>query len=88
VIALLPFLLRNWRGVLTAAALAALIGFGLYYRHQLIVEGEQKALQEIEHANEQEQSAALRAATGVVDCDRAGGDWDRAVGMCVGSTSR
>ena len=36
------FALSNWRASLYAAAVAGLAGWGLYYRHELILQGEAK----------------------------------------------
>jgi len=81
--AIIPFMLSNWRALVLASAVMALIGSGLYYRHELILQGERDALQKVEDANARESSAAAAASQNVYDCANAGGVWDRDAGKCV-----
>lgn len=78
-----PFVLSNWRALIVALALAAVVAAGLYERHALIVQGEQDALRKVEKANAQSQTGAARAAKNVDDCFAAGGAWNRDSGECV-----
>jgi len=82
VLALLPLALANWRILAIGAACAAVVAGGLYYRHELIVQGENEALQKVEDANAQSQATAAKAAKTVDDCFNAGGTWDRDAGVC------
>jgi hypothetical protein len=82
-IALIPFVLTYWRTLLLVAFFAAVAAAGLHYRHQLIVEGEQKALQQVEDANAKASTEAQSAAKNVDDCFVAGGTWDRSRGECM-----
>ena len=79
---IVPFLISNWRMVGVVVIGAGILAAGLTYRHALIVEGEQKALQKVEDANAQSNAAAAKAAKTVDDCFNAGGTWDRDSGVC------
>ena len=67
--------------------LLGLIGFGVYERHKLIVEGEQIAIEKVETANAAAQAKAKEGQNDVASCYDLGGAWDRTSGMCVGSSS-
>ena len=84
-LAVLGFALSNWRGALYAAAVASLVGWGLYYRHELILKGEAEAVEQVRQANELEAEKAARAAKTVDDCYAADprNVWDRDLGVCV-----
>ena len=81
-LALVPLLLSNWKLFLYGGLIAGVVGYALYYRHELIVQGEQRALEQVKDANDAERDHAVAAAKNVDDCYTAGGVWDRDVGVC------
>jgi hypothetical protein len=62
--------------------LLGLVGFGLYERHKLIVEGEQIATERVEKANAAAQAKAKEGQDDVASCYDSGGVWDRVNGVC------
>ena len=68
--------------------LIGLVGFGLYERHKLIVEGEQIANERVEKANAAAQAQAKKGQEDVATCYDGGGAWDRANGLCNPSSPR
>lgn len=62
--------------------LIALISFGLYERHKLIVEAEQIAIEKVQKANADAQANAKKGQDDVAACYDGGGAWDRAGGVC------
>lgn len=78
----LDFALKNWRALAVAVGVIALIAFGSYERLKGYSAGKTAAVEKIEKANELENARATSAAKTVDDCFAAGGDWDRAAGVC------
>lgn len=64
------------------AALIGLVGFGLYERHKLIVEGEKIAIEKVEKANAAAEAKAKEGQDDVANCYDAGGIWLRDRGVC------
>jgi hypothetical protein len=62
--------------------LIGLVGFGLYERHKLIVEGEQIANERVEKANAAAQAKAKEGQNDVASCYDSGGAWLRDRGVC------
>jgi hypothetical protein len=62
--------------------LLGLVGFGLYERHKLILEGEQIANERVEKANAAAQAKAKEGQDDVANCYDAGGTWLRDRGVC------
>ena len=62
--------------------LIGLIGFGLYERHKLIVEGEQIAVEKVQKANAEAEAKAKKGQDDVAGCYDGGGSWDRTNGVC------
>jgi hypothetical protein len=66
-----------------AIALAlALVAFGVYERHKLIVEGEQIAIEKVNKANAAAAAKAKEGQDDVANCYDAGGTWLRDRGVC------
>ena len=80
--ALVPLLLSNWKPILIAGAVAAGLGWLAWERHELIVQGEQQALEKVKEANDADAAEAAGAAKTVDDCYAVGGTWDRDLGVC------
>lgn len=72
----------TWRIGAAAAAIAIALGWFAWYRHSLIVEGEQTAITKIENSNRESERKANEGQTTVDDCYAAGREWDRALGVC------
>ena len=82
-LALIPFFLSNWKAVLIAGFVAGGLAWLAWERHELILQGEHQAQQEIIDANDKAMALAISAAHTVDACFAAGGTWDRAAGLCL-----
>jgi hypothetical protein len=87
-IGLLGLIPGGWRVGLVAVLVALAASAALYERHVLIVEGEQKAIEQQEKANAEEAKRAAAGAKNVDDCYSAGGTWDRDSGVCTPATGK
>jgi hypothetical protein len=87
-LALVPFIIKNWRYfALGAAALAAVAWFEVK-QHEAYTSGQQAAVQKVEQANDQARLRAASGAKSVDDCFARDGDWDRDRGVCNASAAR
>lgn len=80
---MLNFIPLPYRLGAAALAVVAALGWFVWYRHSLIVEGEQKAITKIENANRESERKADEHQTNVDDCYAAGREWDRSRGLCL-----
>lgn len=82
-LALIPFVLSNWRVFLVGGTAIAIGLWALHERTDLIHQGAQQAIEQVEKRNAQELSAADAAQSKVDGCYSGGGTWDITRGVCV-----
>jgi len=85
-LALIPFVLSNWRVFLYGGTAIAIGLLALHERSVLINQGAQQAIEKVEKSNEQAKSAADAAQAKVDACYAAGGTWDRVNSVCLNPT--
>lgn len=77
-----------WRAWLVGAVVAGALGTVVYFHHEWIAEGYNKAIGAITDANNAEKKKADQGQQTVDDCYNAGGTWDRSNGVCVNAPSK
>lgn len=86
ILQILSFVFYNWKVFLIGGALAAGLGWLVWERHELIMQGVAQERQQIEDANNVERQKAILAERTVDACFSGGGTWDRALGVCNNPT--
>lgn len=81
-LALVPFLISNWRLVVTGVALGAGLAWLAVEHHKVYDAGEAAAIQKVEKNDANNLSAADAAQKLVDDCYAGGGTWNRSNGVC------
>lgn len=79
---IISLVLGNWKTFLIGGIVAFGVGWLLWEKHELIQQGIQQEIQEMNNANAKSKAAADGAQGDVDSCFNGGGTWDRALGVC------